>query len=132
MSRTAVVLFNLGGPDRLSAVEPYLRNLFGDPAIIGLSGPLRWLLARAIAFQRAKFARGIYAKIGGGSPLLARTQAQAAALTAALATAPESIGGEVRVFIAMRYWHPRAAETVKAGVVFRPADIVLLPLYPHY
>ena len=70
MSRIAVVVFNLGGPDRPEAVEPFLFNLFNDPAIIGLPGPLRWLLAKLISRRRAPVAREIYAELGGGSPLL--------------------------------------------------------------
>ena len=127
MSRTAVVLFNLGGPDSLAAVQPFLQNLFSDPAIIGLPGPLRWLLARLIARQRAPLAREIYGKIGGRSPLLPLTEAQASALEAAL---PDL--GETRVFIAMRYWHPFAAETAPAVAAFAPDEIVLLTLYPQY
>lgn len=77
MPRTAVVLFNLGGPDRPEAVEPFLYNLFSDPSIIGLPGPLRRFLARRISRKRAPIARHIYAELGGGSPLLPNTEAQA-------------------------------------------------------
>src|SRR5690606_17771890 len=73
MSRTAVVLFNLGGPDSLAAVEPFLFNLFFDPAIIRLPLPLRWLLAKLISRRRAPVAREIYREMGGGSPLLPNT-----------------------------------------------------------
>ncbi len=87
-ARTAVVLFNLGGPDALPAVQPFLFNLFNDKAIIGLPWPLRTLIARLIARRRAPIARHIYAQIGGGSPLLAYTRQQADALeTAATGTA---------------------------------------------
>src|SRR5713101_3143930 len=99
MSHTAVILFNLGGPDRPEAVRPFLFNLFNDRAIIGLPQPLRWVIARLISGQRAATARAIYGKISGGSPLLENTQAQARALEAAL-------GGDYRCFVAMRYWHP--------------------------
>jgi ferrochelatase len=129
MSRTAVVLFNLGGPDRPAAVEPFLFNLFFDPAIIRLPLPLRWLLAKIISKKRAPVAREIYQEIGGGSPLLPNTEAQAAALAEALA---DRDLGEVKVFIAMRYWHPRAAATVKQVAAFKPEKVVLLPLYPQY
>jgi ferrochelatase len=128
MAKTAVVLFNLGGPDRLESVRPFLFNLFNDPAIIGLRAVFRWLLARLISSRRAPVAREIYAHLGGGSPLLANTQAQAAALTAALA----GTGREYRVFIAMRYWHPLSLEAAKAVKQFAPDRIVLLPLYPQY
>ena len=73
MSRVAVVLMNLGGPDSLDAVEPFLRNLFRDPAIIGAPGPVRRLLARLIAKRRGPEAREIYRSIGGRSPLLEET-----------------------------------------------------------
>ena len=124
MSRTAVVLFNLGGPDSLEAVAPFLVNLFSDPAIIGLPQPLRSLVARAIAWRRAPVARAIYERLGGGSPLLANTEAQARALEAAL-------GESFRVFIAMRYWPPFAMETAKGVKAWQPDAIVLLPLYPQ-
>ncbi|MGF1612187.1 MAG: ferrochelatase [Kiloniellales bacterium] len=128
---TAVVLFNLGGPDRPEAVQPFLFNLFNDPAIIGLPQPLRWLLAKLISGRRAPLAREIYGKLGGGSPLLANTEAQAQALEAALNR--EAPGGRrYRVIIAMRYWHPRsdaAAQRVAAAGADR---VVLLPLYPQF
>jgi len=125
MNRLAVVLFNLGGPDSLAAVEPFLCNLFSDPAIIRLPQPLRWMIARLISGRRAPVARAIYEQIGGGSPLLANTRAQAAALESQL-------GAETRVFIAMRYWMPFADETVREVASYRPDQILLLPLYPQY
>jgi len=127
MSRTAVVLFNLGGPDGPDAVKPFLFNLFNDPAIIGLPNPFRWLLAKVISSRRAPVAREIYDHIGGKSPLLDLTQAQAEALEGALADA-----GEVKVFVCMRYWHPMSAETARAVKDFAPDKVVLLPLYPQY
>ena len=128
MKRLAVVLFNLGGPDRPEAVAPFLTNLFSDPAIIRLPNPWRGILARFIARRRASAARAIYAKLGGGSPLLANTQAQAAALEARL----QDPGREVRVFVAMRYWHPFSDETAAAVARFQPEQVLLLPLYPQY
>ena len=77
--RIAVVLFNLGGPDSQAAVEPFLFNLFNDVNIIAAPAPLRWLLAKLISKRRAGVAREIYAKIGGGSPILPNTQRQAEA-----------------------------------------------------
>lgn len=129
MSRTAVVLFNLGGPDSPEAVQPFLFNLFFDPAIIRLPTPLRWLLAKLISSRRAPIARQIYQEMGGGSPLLPNTEAQARALTAAL---QEKDLGDLRVFIAMRYWHPRAVATAKEVAAYRPERVVLLPLYPQF
>ena len=125
MSRTAVVLFNLGGPDSLAAVEPFLVNLFSDPAIIALPNPLRILVAQLIARRRRGVAQHIYARMGNGSPLLANTETQARALEAAL-------GGDVRVFIAMRYWHPMSDETAAAVKRWGADEVVLLPLYPQF
>jgi ferrochelatase len=125
MTRVAVVLMNLGGPDSLSAVHPFLVNLFSDPAIIGLPGFLRLPLARLVARRRAAVARDIYARLGGRSPLLANTQAQAWALEAAL-------GPGHRCFVAMRYWHPQSAETAREVAEWAPDEIVCLPLYPQF
>ncbi len=141
MSKTAVVLFNLGGPDSRAAVQPFLFNLFFDPAIIGLPLPLRWPLAKLISKRRAPIAEEIYQELGGGSPLLPNTEAQAAALTTALekkgqeqnpGEVPGDVLGEVKVFIAMRYWHPRASETAKQVAAYAPDRVVLLPLYPQF
>ncbi len=126
--RVAVVLFNLGGPDRLEAVQPFLANLFSDPAIIGLPALLRRPLAKLIARRRGPVAREIYAQIGGGSPLLALTEEQGAALAAALA----GRGLQARSFVAMRYWHPMTDAAARAVAEWRPDEIVLLPLYPQY
>jgi ferrochelatase len=125
MSRLAVVLFNLGGPDRLSSVRPFLFNLFNDRAIIGAPQPIRGLLAWYIARKRAPVAAEIYAKLGGASPLLPLTSDQADAIE-------KRLGGETRVFIAMRYWHPLTEETAAEVRRFAPDRIVLLPLYPQY
>ena len=127
MGRLAVIVFNLGGPDRPEAIKPFLLNLFGDPAILGVPQPIRFFLARFIASQRAKMAADIYARIGGGSPILPNTKIQAKALEAALAGEDQ-----VGVFIAMRYWHPFARETAADVKRFAPDRIVLLPLYPQY
>ena len=128
--RLAVVLFNLGGPDRLEAVQPFLFNLFNDPAIIGLPWPLRPLLARLISTRRREEASRNYAHMGGSSPLLAGTQAQADALQGELdSSLPEF---EARCFIAMRYWDPLTEATAKEVERFSPDEIVLLPLYPQY
>jgi protoporphyrin/coproporphyrin ferrochelatase len=125
--RIAVVLFNLGGPDSAAAIEPFLVNLFSDPAIIGLPWPLRPLVARLIGRRRAVTARAIYARIGDRSPILPNTQAQAAALAERLRDL-----GEVRVFCCMRYWHPMSDEVAAAVRSFAPEEIVLLPLYPQF
>jgi ferrochelatase len=125
MTRVAVVLMNLGGPDSLAAVKPFLVNLFSDPAIIGLPGFLRLPLARFVASRRAPVARDIYARLGGRSPLLANTEAQARALEAAL-------GPGHRCFVTMRYWHPLSAETARGVAEWAPDEIVCLPLYPQF
>jgi protoporphyrin/coproporphyrin ferrochelatase len=125
MPRRAVVLMNLGGPDSLAAVRPFLYNLFSDPAIIGLPALLRLPLAWAIAARRTRIARGIYAQLGGASPLLANTEAQARALE-------EALGSEYRCFVAMRYWHPLTAAAVGAVKAWQPDEMVLLPLYPQF
>ncbi|MCG8508688.1 MAG: ferrochelatase [Rhodospirillales bacterium] len=127
MKKIAVVLFNLGGPDRQESVEPFLYNLFNDPAIMGLPWPIRPLLARLISRRRGPIAREIYSNIGGGSPLLPLTREQAEALQTKL-----SDQGEVRVFVCMRYWHPMADETAIEVEGFGPDEVILLPLYPQY
>lgn len=124
--RTAVVVYNLGGPDRPEAVRPFLFNLFNDPLILRVPAPVRWLLAKLISSRRAKVAAEIYGRIGGRSPILELTRAQARALEAALGDPA------IRVFVAMRYWHPFAAECAAELRAFSPQRIVLLPLYPQF
>jgi protoporphyrin/coproporphyrin ferrochelatase len=130
--RIAIVLFNLGGPDGPAAVQPFLKNLFSDPAIIGAPQPVRWALANLISRTRAKCARANYAKMGGGSPLVPETLAQARALEAAVAKIPGYETAEIKAFLAMRYWHPFVEEAVGAVAAFRPDETVLLPLYPQF
>ncbi len=124
--RVAVVLFNLGGPDRPEALRPFLVNLFNDPAILRVPFFIRPFLARRIVAARLEPARASYAAIGGRSPLLELTRAQAAALEA------EFTELEVKCFIAMRYWNPLSDETAKAVRDWKPNQVVLLPLYPQY
>lgn len=123
---------NLGGPDRPEAVQPFLFNLFNDPAIIGLPALFRWPLAKLISARRAPIAQEIYRELGGGSPLLANTEAQAAALKQRLEASGQAEGVEAEVFIAMRYWHPMSEECVAAVKAFGADRIVLLPLYPQF
>ncbi len=123
--RTAVVMFNLGGPDGPGAIEPFLINLFSDPAIFPLPGPLRRFVARVVGRRRAKTARAIYDQIGGSSPLLAQTRAQADALQ-------QVLGPDYRVIVAMRYWHPLIEEAAAEVAALAPERVVLLPLYPQY
>lgn len=130
MKRLAVVTFNLGGPDGLDAVEPFLFNLFNDPAIIDFPRPLRWLLAKLISKKRAPIAKDIYQHMGGKSPILDLTNAQALALQSQLATRLDGV--DVRVFVSMRYWHPFSGEIVGDVQDFAPDQVVLLPLYPQF
>jgi len=130
MTRLAVVLFNLGGPDGPDAVKPFLFNLFRDPAIVSAPAPVRYALAALISSRREKAAQANYQLMGGGSPLLPETRRQAAALEALLKTEAPAV--ESRVFIAMRYWKPLAAETARQVAEFAPDEIVLLPLYPQF
>ena len=123
--RRAIVLMNLGGPDSPEAVEPFLYNLFSDPAIIGLPLPLRLPLARLLARLRLPTARHIYRRLGGGSPLLDNTRAQARALEAALADGS-------RCFVAMRYWQPGSTEAAAEIAAWAPQQVVCLPLYPQF
>lgn len=129
--RIAVVLFNLGGPDKPESVRPFLFNLFNDRAIIGLPNPFRWLLAQLISRRRAPIAREIYQHLGGGSPLLPNTEQQATALDDVL-NMKTADSAQVKTFIAMRYWHPRAQETARQVAAYDPTDIILLSLYPQF
>jgi ferrochelatase len=124
--KTAIVLFNLGGPDEPEAIKPFRVNLFSDPAIIRAPVFIRFWLARLIAASSAAAAVENYERMGGKSPLLELTTQQAVALEAAL---PDL---EAKCFIAMRYWHPFAAEAVKAVKAFAPDRVLLLPLYPQF
>ena len=122
MSRLAVVLFNLGGPDSLDSVQPFLFNLFNDPAIIGVPQPIRWMLAQFISRRREPTAKQIYGYIGGKSPLLELTQEQAVALKSNL----KDVAGNVEVFVCMRYWKPMSRAVAEAVKSFAPDKIVLL------
>jgi protoporphyrin/coproporphyrin ferrochelatase len=127
MPRTAVVVYNLGGPDSPEAIQPFLFNLFSDPAILRQIAPVRWLLAKLISSRRAPVAKEIYAQIGGRSPIREETQAQVDALEKTLST-----DGDFKVFMAMRYWHPFAEECIEDVISYAPDEIILLPLYPQF
>ncbi|WP_438263876.1 ferrochelatase [Asticcacaulis machinosus] len=130
MKKVAVLLFNLGGPLESKDVKPFLYNLFKDKYIISLPFGLRHFVARMISTTREKPAQANYNFMGGGSPILAQTQAQANALAA---YAEKTIkGAEVKTFIGMRYWHPFVEDTVKDIDAWGPDEIVLLPLYPQF
>ena len=128
--KIAVVLFQLGGPDSLEAVEPFLFNLFMDPDIIDF--PLSWLarkpLAKFIAGKRVRKVQNNYSQIGGRSPILDLTRRQADALKLRLV----AHGIQAQVFIAMRYWHPMTSEVVKEILAGEFNEVVLLPLYPQF
>jgi len=128
--KLAIVVFNLGGPDSPEAVRPFLRNLFRDPAIIQAPGPIREGLAWLISTLRDKSARENYAKMGGGSPLLPETQKQIEALQSALDT--DLPDYEIKIWPAMRYWHPFVEEAVRHVEAWGPDQTILLPLYPQF
>ena len=127
--KIAVVLLNLGGPDKLSSVKEFLFNLFYDPAIIRLKNPFRWLLAKFISSKREKTAQEIYAQMGGGSTILPVTKKQAELLEVEL---NKNLKSEFKVFVSMRYWHPFASEAINKIEKFSPDEILLLPLYPQF
>jgi len=128
--RVGVVLFQLGGPDSLAAIEPFLYNLFCDPDIIDFPFARigRKPLAKLISAARSRKVQHHYATIGGASPIRRFTERQARALEAELA----ELGLEARCFVAMRYWHPFTAEAVAQLRAAACDELVLLPLYPQY
>ena len=128
--KKAVILFNLGGPDKLENVEPFLFNLFNDPAILNLPSFLRYPLAKLISNRRAPTAKKIYQELGGSSPILQLTEKQSKALELKLNNDDQS--SEYKCFIVMRCWHPRAEEVVNHVRDFSPDEIILMPLYPQY
>ena len=126
--KIAIVLFNLGGPDKLSSVKPFLFNLFNDPAIIGAPKLIRYFLAKIISSKREKTAQEIYSFMGGKSPILEETLSQANELQIKLDNEKE----EYKVFISMRYWKPFVEETIKQVIAWKPTEVILLPLYPQF
>jgi len=128
--KIAVVLFNMGGPDCLRAVRPFLRNLFADRAIINLPNPFRYLLAEMISRGREKEAQKNYAHMGGKSPIVEESEKQARAVEAYLYEHyPEA---KIKCFVAMRYWSPRI-DTVQDQIKNWGAEkTVLMPLYPQF
>jgi len=128
--KKAVILFNLGGPDKIENVEPFLFNLFNDPAILNLPTLLRYPLAKLISNRRAPVAKKIYAELGGSSPILKLTKEQSGALETKLNQTQKE--DEYKCFIIMRCWNPRAKDVIKDIQLYRPDEIVLMPLYPQY
>ncbi len=124
-----VLVFNLGGPETLEDVRPFLYNLFSDPEIIRIkSDRLRKMLARFISSVRERKSRRLYRQIGGGSPLRRITDTQAAALGSAMA----SKGFATRVYVGMRCWKPPIDEAVEKILRDHITRLVLLPLFPQY
>ena len=128
--KKAVILFNLGGPDKIENVEPFLFNLFNDPAILNLPTILRYPLAKLISNRRAPVAKKIYEELGGSSPILKLTKEQSNALEVKLNES--QIEDEYKCFIVMRCWNPRAEDVIKKVRLFVPDEVVLMPLYPQY
>ncbi|MBC6432108.1 ferrochelatase [Nostoc sp. HG1] len=129
MGRVGVLLLNLGGPDKLEDVGPFLYNLFSDPEIIRL--PFRWLqkpLAWFIATRRTTTSQANYKQIGGGSPLRRITEAQGQALKEQLSY----LGQEAKIYVGMRYWHPYTEEAIAQITQDNIEHLVILPLYPQF
>lgn len=129
MGRVGVLLLNLGGPDQIEDVRPFLFNLFSDPEIIRL--PFPWLqkpLAWLIASMRAKKSQENYLQIGGGSPLRRITDEQAQALQKNL----QEKGKDAQVYVGMRYWHPFTEEAIARIKRDEIEQLVILPLYPQF
>jgi ferrochelatase len=129
LKKVGVVLFQLGGPDSLESIEPFLYNLFCDPDIIDFpfARIARQPLAKLISVSRAKHVAHHYAEIGGKSPILEFTRRQAVALEKRLRQ-----DYDARVVVAMRYWRPFTQEAIAELAQHAPDEIVLLPLYPQY
>ncbi len=128
--KKAVILFNLGGPDKLDNVQPFLFNLFNDPAILDLPTIIRYPLAKLISSRRTPTAKKIYQELGGSSPILKLTKEQSAALEKKLNL--DDLKSEYKCFIVMRCWHPRAAKVINEVKNYNPDEVILMPLYPQY
>ncbi|MDX9925151.1 MAG: ferrochelatase [Ignavibacteriaceae bacterium] len=127
MAKNAVVLFNLGGPDSLDAVQPFLFNLFSDPDIFKIPFGQK-LFANLISKNRAPIVKEEYKLVGGKSPINDWTELQRKNLEESL----KSSGYDMDVYVAMRYWNPLTEEIVKKVESMNYDKIVMLPLYPHY
>ena len=128
--KKAVILFNLGGPDKLENIEPFLFNLFNDPAILDGPGFLRYFFAKLISKKRTPIAKKIYTEIGGSSPILQLTNKQSELLEKKLNDNNKQ--NIYKCFVVMRYWSPRAETVLNTVKEFNPDEMVLLPLYPQY
>lgn len=123
--KKAVILLNLGGPDSIFSIKPFLFNLFNDKSIIDIKQPFRYFLAKYISYKRLSTAKKIYSYIGGKSPILEETKQQAKELE-------KCLGDEYKVFISMRYWKPFIEDIVQEIDKYKPEKVVVLPLYPQY
>ena len=128
--KKAIILFNLGGPDKLENVEPFLFNLFNDPAILNLPVFFRYPLAKLISNRRAPVAKKIYGELGGSSPILKLTEEQSRALEEKLNQSQTT--DDHKCFVVMRCWNPRAEDVIKEVQLYQPDEIILMPLYPQY
>ena len=128
--KKAVILFNLGGPDKLDSVEPFLFNLFYDPAIINLPKLFRYPLAKIISKRRTPIAKKIYEELGGSSPILKLTRNQSDALEKKLNKNKNK--DLYKCFVVMRCWHPRAEHVISEIKLYNPDEIILMPLYPQF
>src|SRR5688572_20611018 len=127
--KVGVLVFNLGGPETLKDVKPFLYRLFSDPEIIRIKwAPLRKAVAFAIATLRKKTSEGYYSQIGGGSPLRRLTEEQAAALEKDLKTR----GMDAQTFVGMCTWRPFLSEAVERIAHSSVEKLVILPLFPQY
>lgn len=127
--KIAVVLFNLGGPDKKESIKPFLFNFFMDKNIIAAPKPIRYFIAKLISMRRSKKEAGdSYDKLGGKSPLLDNTNQQAMALEQKLVDQ----GVAVKTFVSMRYWHPLGKDVLEQVKNYNPDKVVLLPLYPQF
>lgn len=127
--KIAVIAFNLGGPDKIASVKPFLFNLFYDKAIIRMSNPWRFLIAYIISSLRKKESEKIYSYMGGKSPILGQTMAQAEAIQDRLDKESSKI---FKVFCCMRYWYPQINDIIDSIKKFEASKIILLSLYPQY
>jgi ferrochelatase len=132
--KTAIVLFNLGGPDRQTSIKPFLFNFFMDKNIIRAPIFVRYFLAKMISIRRSKREAGnSYSELENKSPLLENSIRQAKALEKTLNKQNEGQEREeFKIFICMRYWHPMADEVAKEVQNYNPDEILLLPLYPQF
>ena len=127
--KKAIILFNLGGPDKLENVEPFLFNLFNDPAMLSVAGFLRYPLAKLISKKRTPIAKKIYTQIGGGSPILQLTNEQAESLEKKLNNNNKQ--DIYKCFVVMRCWNPRAKTVLNIVKEFDPNEIILNLFFQH-